>query len=95
MPGSTFYLVGSLPALIVYGSGKKELANLKVREKIDADDPKIRDMVGVKASTRAHREKYRVQIDKMVAVLEKSVTRALKTYKWKDKPINQLILVNI
>jgi len=95
LPGHTFYLIGSLPALIVYSNGKKEVANLKARERINADDPYLREMVGVKATSKAHKTKYKIQIDKIASALEKSITRALRSHKWQNKPINQLMLVNI
>lgn len=93
LPGHTFYLIGSLPVLIVYKNGTKELANLKSREIISVDDPKLREMVGVKAT--AHKEKYKFQIDKIATILEKTITKAMQARQWHNKPINQLMLVNV
>jgi len=95
LPGHKFYLIGSLPVLLLYQSGQKQIANLKAREEIQSDDPYLREMTGVKASDKIQKLKYKEQIERMVFQLEKAVESALKVNRWFGQPIKDLILVKL
>lgn len=93
LPGVAFFLIGTLPILIRYANGKKEVAALNSRETIEGRDPKLRNIMGAKAIDEERAKKYKSQIDSICGKLEKIVDKALSEGRWQGVPIKEIALI--
>lgn len=89
-----FYLIGTLPAVIIQENGKKEIAKLKCKIEIPGNDAQLRNILGIKASDDHTAKKYQTEIQEMVIRLEKLINRIMETKVFAGKPLKQLAIVN-
>jgi hypothetical protein len=91
--GNIFYLIGTLPLAITYPSKNTEIAKVNVREKIEKNDPQLRNMLGIKAS-ECTRDRYKEPIKEMVLKLEKILMDTTQKKEWRGKTIENIAIIN-
>lgn len=88
------YLIGTLPVLFIWASGKKELSKIKTKLEIQIGDPQLRNILGAKADDERVGKKYKTEIDAMVISFEKCLNNAIKTKSFANIPLASISIVN-
>ncbi|RJQ67324.1 MAG: hypothetical protein C4519_24315 [Desulfobacteraceae bacterium] len=92
--GRQFYLIGTLPVLLIHEGGKKEITKLKDKEPIACDDPYLRKLLGVRATENLeYIKKYREPLTEIVLRLEKAIDKMAETKIFAGKRIEKLAII--
>jgi hypothetical protein len=87
-------LIGTLPSLIVWKDGSKELVKIKVAEPITLGDPELRNALGARAVDERVGKKYATEIATMVEKLKTVIEKAMNIEEFAGKPMQSLSIVN-
>jgi hypothetical protein len=81
--------------LVVYHNGKKEIAKLMAKEEIPIGDPKLKSMIGVKATDLIRVKKYETEINILILKLEKGLKNILSAKQFNKMPIKDIRIIKI
>src|SRR5574343_1810904 len=70
LPGVTFFVIGTLPVLIVYENGEQEVAKLYAHDNIKEAQKDMRFVFGKKATDEIKLKNYRQNINTICKKLE-------------------------
>jgi len=90
-----FYLIGILCTLLIYDNGKKEIAKLMVKEEIPIGDPKLKSLIGVKATDLIRVKKYEIEINILTLKLEKVLKAILSAKSFNKKSLKDIRIIKI
>ncbi len=91
---ANFYLIGSLPVLIKFKSGKDEVIRLNRAIQVQ-DDPNLRRMQGLFAIDSEIIGKYKKLVLKIVRDLGKMIEKISKDNKFNNQDIKKIVIVKI
>jgi len=88
------YLIGTLPVVFVWANGEKEISKIKTKLEIQIGDPQLKNILGTKADDVRVANKYKTEIDAMVASFEKHLNNAIERKSFANKPLASISIVN-
>lgn len=95
IPGVKFYLIGMLPVFIVYGNGKKEVAQLLARQELNTMFKDMRDIIGLNAKNENKLKNYRKEIKEICLIMEKEINNAVNEGRWRGTPIKEMAVIKV
>jgi hypothetical protein len=90
-----FYIIGVLAVFIIFGSSKKEIAKLQVKEEIPIGDPELKRLIGIKATDLIRGKKYEQEIACMIVRLENTLNEIKKRKYFGKRPIEDILIISI
>jgi hypothetical protein len=91
----TFYIIGVILVAITYATGETVITKPMARESIPLNDPKLRNILGVKATDLIRVKKYETEITSIILKLEKELKQIMQRKTFQNKPIKDLKIVVI
>jgi hypothetical protein len=87
-------LIGTLPIVLVWKDGSKEVSKIKVGVPITLGDPELRNALGARAVDARVGKKYAAEIMTMVEKLKAVIEKAMDLETFAGKPMKSLSIIN-
>ena len=87
-------LIGTLPVVIVWKDGSKEVTKIKVAVPITLGDPELKNALGARAVDERVGKKYAAEIMTMVEKLKAVIEKAMDLKEFAGKPMKSLSIIN-
>lgn len=88
------YLIGSLPVVVFYKDGKKEITKLKSKIEIPGNDPALKNILGIKATDEKRSKRYKHEINTLTERFNRLIKKLSEAKKLSDKPVKSLAIIN-
>ncbi len=88
-----FFIIGTLPVIIIYKDGKEEKAGINGHVKVKKD-PNLRSIQGVCGANDEKYKLYAKEVGEIVSQLKKAFMRISNGEKFKDKEVDKILIIN-